>query len=194
VNARNDLIHLELRPPVAADGYPLNKLVAASPPLDTNSVYCNLLQTSQFAETSVAACHKGELVGYISAYIPPSEPDTLFVWQVVVAEQARGQGLAKRMLRYLVDLPACAKLSSLTTTITQDNKASWALFESLGRDFGAAPTNSLLFERDTHFAGQHDGEYLVRIAPLPQVTKPMHFHLDELRSGMRNPCGKRWLD
>ena len=195
MNTRNDLVHLELRPPVTADGHPLNQLVAASPPLDTNSVYCNLLQATHFAETSVAACLDGELVGHVSAYIPPSQPDTLFVWQVVVAEKARGMGLAKRMLRYLVDLPACTELTAMTTTITRDNKASWALFNGLAREFGVAPSDAVLFKRDQHFAGQHDDEYLLRIAPLPQREyKPTHFNIDESRSGMRTPSSKRWID
>jgi L-2,4-diaminobutyric acid acetyltransferase len=180
-----------LRPPVPSDGYTLNQLVAASPPLDGNSVYCNLLQASHFAETSVAATLNDKLVGYISAYIPPNEPGTLFVWQVVVAEEARGQGLAKQMLRWLVDLPACESVVGLSTTITADNAASWALFEGFAREFGIIPAKSVLFQRDKHFGGQHDDEYLLRIAPLPNRHHviPMASSFDGLVGG-----SKRWLD
>src|SRR5690606_9709400 len=58
-----------LRRPRATDGYALNQLVKRCPPLDTNSVYCNLLQCSDFSATGIAAeDSQGELVGFISGY------------------------------------------------------------------------------------------------------------------------------
>ena len=42
------------RMPNAADGPAVSQLIASSPPLDTNSAYCNLLQCTDFAETCVA--------------------------------------------------------------------------------------------------------------------------------------------
>nr|WP_324256866.1 diaminobutyrate acetyltransferase [Cellvibrio fontiphilus] len=195
MNARNDLLwdKLELRHPLPTDGYALNQLVAASPPLDTNSVYCNLLQCQHFADTSVAALLNGKLVGFISAYCPPNDSETLFVWQVVVSEQLRGSGLAKRMLNWLIEQPATEQAQRLTTSITPDNRASWALFESFARDCGAIPVKSMLFESRRHFAGAHDDEYLLQIAPLPnRPGKPMALHLDDLRGSLRS-SSRRWL-
>src|SRR3546814_14681168 len=40
------------RNPVAEDAQAIHDLIAACPPLDTNSLYCNLLQCTQFAERS----------------------------------------------------------------------------------------------------------------------------------------------
>lgn len=197
MNARNDLLldKLELRAPLPSDGHQLNQLVAASPPLDSNSVYCNLLQCLHFADTSVAAVLDGRLVGFISAYCPPNEPETLFVWQVVVAKPMRGSGLAKRMLHWLIEQPGTEQALGLATTITPDNRASWALFESFAQDCDALPVKSVLFQRDRHFAGQHDDEYLLRIAPLPnRPDKSMANHLDDLRSSLRTPGSRRWLD
>lgn len=65
---------ITLRTPVKDDGYRLHQLVAECPPLDPNSIYCNLLQCSHFAETGVAAEKEGDLVGFISGYIPPNSP------------------------------------------------------------------------------------------------------------------------
>lgn len=196
MNARNDLLWdtLELRHPLPTDGYALNQLVAASPPLDINSVYCNLLQCQHFADTSVAALLNGQLVGFISAYCPPNDSETLFVWQVVVSEAMRGSGLAKRMLTWLVDQPGTEKAQRLTTSITPDNHASWALFESFARDCGAIPVKSMMFDRDRHFGGEHNDEYLLQIAPLPnRPDRSMAYHLDDLRAGLR--CSnRRWLD
>lgn len=153
------------RQPTAEDGYVLNQLVENSPPLDPNSVYCNLLQCTHFAETSVAVEENGVLVGFISAYIPPAKPDTVFVWQVVVDKSQRGRGLAKKMLHAIVDRPACSAVSHMETTITPDNEASWALFRSFARDKGTEITDHIWFEKDAHFGGKHDSEALLRIGP-----------------------------
>lgn len=158
---------LRLRAPVAADGPRVTRLIAECPPLDTNSAYCNLLQCSDFADTSILAERDGELLGWISGYRPPSAPDTLFIWQVAVSAKARGMGLAGQMLDALVKRPGLVGATALTTTITADNAASWALFEAFARRHGATLTRAPRFERDEHFGGAHDTEWEARIAPLP---------------------------
>lgn len=196
MNTRNDLFKdkLELRHPRATDGFQLNRMVAASPPLDTNSVYCNLLQCQHFADTSVAAVIDNRLVGFISGYLLPNDPDTLFIWQVVVDEQLRGQGLARRMLNWLVAQSATENARHLITSITPDNQASWRLFEGLARDWQALVTKNMLFESERHFANQHDDEYLLRISPLPDRPQELSNSYSDLRSSLRLPPGRRWLD
>ncbi|WP_236250571.1 diaminobutyrate acetyltransferase [Microbulbifer sp. ALW1] len=154
-----------LRRPVSEDGAAVHQLIGACPPLDTNSLYCNLLQASHFSATSVAAELDGELVGFISGYRIPERPDTLFVWQVAVAEAGRGMGLAGRMLREILGRPACGAVTHLETTITPDNDASWALFRSLARKLDAGCVDSVMFDRERHFKGAHDSEMLLRIGP-----------------------------
>ncbi|GAB3113500.1 diaminobutyrate acetyltransferase [Aestuariicella hydrocarbonica] len=156
---------ITLREPVAEDGMSLHRLVAQCPPLDPNSIYCNLLQTSHFAGTSVAAEMNGELVGFISGYLIPERPDTVFVWQVAVGEAARGQGLAGKMIENILARPACQGVTHLETTITEDNQASWGLFKGAARRLGAELHESVMFGRDAHFQGEHDSEILVRIGP-----------------------------
>lgn len=159
-----------LRAPNAEDAAGLHRLIAECPPLDPNSLYCNLLHCTHFSGTSVAAvCKDGQdqdqLVGFISAYIPPNQPDTLFVWQVAVAKQARGQRLAARMLDAILERPVCRDVRYVDTTITPDNKASWGLFESWARHHDAPTQSQVHFERERHFQGRHDDEYLMRIGP-----------------------------
>ena len=157
---------ITLRTPERRDGAALHKLVAECPPLDQNSIYCNLLQSTHFADTCVAAEQAGSLVGFISAYIVPGRPGTLFVWQVAVGARARGQGLATRMLNHLLSRPACRAVTHLETTVTASNDASWSLFEGFARKHGASLERSTLFARDTDFEGAHESEILARIGPL----------------------------
>ncbi len=161
----SDLENIVFRSPSLEDGMTAFRLVEKCPPLDMNSSYCNLLQCSHFSNTSVAAEMNGEMVGFISGYVIPDRLDTLFVWQVAVAEQARGLGLASRMLSHIIARPNCAKISYLETSITQDNNASWALFKRLASALSADFQSSGWMDKETHFAGLHDSEALVRIGP-----------------------------
>jgi len=158
-----------LRPPTADDGASVFRLIGRCPPLDVNSMYCNLLQCTHFSNTSVAAVHTDNsnevVVGFISAYLIPERNDTLFIWQVAVDERARGMGLAANMLKHILDRPQLSHITHLETTITESNKASWALFERLATSLETRLDKSVMFDRDKHFAGEHDTELLARIGP-----------------------------
>ncbi|WP_336968825.1 diaminobutyrate acetyltransferase [Sphingobium aromaticiconvertens] len=158
---------MKFREPVVLDGPEITALIAACPPLDSNSAYCNLLQCTHFASTCVVAEQAGQIVGWVSGYRPPSEPSHFFVWQVAVARQARGEGLAQRMIAELLSRPSAASVTHLITTVTSDNKASWALFEGFSRRIGADLAKAPLFERDAHFAGAHNTEWQATIGPFP---------------------------
>lgn len=149
----------------------MSRLIASSPPLDTNSAYCNLLQCTDFRETCVLAERGDCLHGWVSAYRPPSSAEQLFVWQVAVDPAARGEGLALKMLDELLARPAAAGASVLSTTITEDNEASWNLFQAFARRHGATLTKAPRFERDAHFGGAHETEWAAHIAPLPLLSK-----------------------
>lgn len=158
-------LQITFRSPTAEDGRRVWELIADCPPLDQNSMYCNLLQCSHFAETCVLAERGGDVVGWVSAYRPPSDPESIFVWQVAVSEKARGEGLGKRMLEHLLSLDSVAGAKTLTTTITKDNAASWGLFSSFAKSRVAPMRDKPLFEKDRHFGGRHDTEHLVTIGP-----------------------------
>jgi len=150
-------------------GYRVNQLVNACPPLDTNSVYCNIIQCDHFADTSVAVTQKDELVGFISGHIKPSQTTTLFIWQVAVSEKARGQNLGVRMMREILARPSCTKVNYLETTVTPENYASTAMFKKLCEELHAGELAiNQSYTRDTHFNGEHETEKLFRIGPFLQ--------------------------
>lgn len=155
-----------LRPPVLEDGIRVFRLIERCPPLDTNSTYCNLLQCSHFSNTSVVAERDNELMGFISGYLVPDRPDTLFVWQVAVAENARGMGLASHMLADILARNEDRRIRYLETTITEDNSASWALFRRLASALSTEFQSSAWLDKQQHFDGQHQSELLVRIGPI----------------------------
>lgn len=156
---------LLFRQPTALDGMTVHKLIENNPPLDTNSVYCNLLQCSHFAPTCVAVELEGEMVAFMSAYVKPGEPDVLFVWQMVVSPAARGQGVAGRMLTHLLARQHLAAIRYIETTISPGNVPSESVFLRFAKTHSTAVNKSTFFSKEDHFHGQHDDEVLYRIGP-----------------------------
>lgn len=161
------------RRPTVTDGRSVHDLVAACPPLDSNSLYLNLLQCTHFAETCVVAelTATKEMSGFVSGYLIPGDPSTLFIWQVAIAESARRRGLAHRMLIELLQRPACAQVRRLQTTITPSNTGSWALFRSLASSLDGAFDERVAFDRELHLDGVHESEILVTIGPFAQPRR-----------------------
>ncbi|RFU13257.1 diaminobutyrate acetyltransferase [Rhodobacteraceae bacterium W635] len=152
-----------LRTPTAEDGADIWELIRDCAPLDENSMYCNLLQADHFRDTCVVAEMDGNVVGWVSAYVMPNDPDTVFVWQVAVSDKARGCGLGLTMLEHLLARPACEGVSRLQTTITADNDASWALFRKFGRLNGEDLNVRAYYTQALHFQERHRTEHMVTI-------------------------------
>ena len=169
--APSNIMGIALSKPSAADGFGVSQLIGRCPPLDTNSTYCNLLQCHHFSETCVIAKKDEEVVGFISAYLRPDRPTTLFVWQVAVDQQVRGQGLAQRMLTNLFSRPLLKDVQFLETTITPDNLASEYLFRRFAQHLDVPIKKSVQYERIAHFGGQHGEEILHRLGPIQNIHK-----------------------
>ncbi|MFA7509229.1 MAG: diaminobutyrate acetyltransferase [Mycolicibacterium vanbaalenii] len=159
-----------LRRPSDRDAIAMHRLVADTRVLDVNSTYTYLLMATDFADTTIVADRDGELCGLITAYHPPVRPEVLFVWQVAVAESARGTGLAGVMLDTLVDRVRRDRHGHPVTveaTVSPDNTASRAFFGAFAKRHG------VLLVEQPHFTsaqldsdGNHEDEPLLRIGPI----------------------------
>lgn len=167
-HADDDYKHtpITLRQPTEDDGSEVWNLIQDIRKLDDNSMYCNLLQCTHFADTCALAVNDGRIVGWMSGYRPPSDPDTLFVWQVAVHPSMRGRGVAKQLIQWVLERPWNADIRHVNSTITSDNKASWALFGAIADLYDAPMDRDPHFERDRHFDGEAPTEHLVQIGPL----------------------------
>lgn len=148
-------------------GSQVHALVARCPPLDANSMYCNILQCDYFAATSCAAISEdGQLVGFVSGYLPLSDNGkTLFIWQVAVDESQRGKGMGIKMIQDILSRDICQSVQTIETTVTESNMASTAMFEKLARLCSSkAIKKHVKYESDKHFNGEHDSEILFHIA------------------------------
>lgn len=156
--------HVAIERPRLADGSALWRIARDSTVLDLNSSYAYVLWARDFAETTAIAKVDGAVAGFVTGYLRPDQPDTLFVWQVAVDEAYRGAGIAGKLLRGLLDRLQANGVRYLETTITSDNEASIRLFSALARDRGTEIVRDKLFTADV-FPDGHDDEDLYRIGP-----------------------------
>lgn len=163
---------LRITRPTPEDASAVHDLIAACPPLDGNSLYANLIQCSHFAATCAVARLDGRIVGWVSGHTPPGRDDTYFLWQVAIHPDMRGTGLGRRLLADILNRPETARARFLETSITKSNDASWGLFRSIAGWLKAPMRDAPWFDRDQHFAGRHDTEFLVTIGPFAAPPPP----------------------
>lgn len=159
-----------IRRPNVRDGADVWRLARDSGSLDLNSPYCYLLWCTHHAATSRVARQDDRCVGFLVGYEPPTDPGCYFVWQIAVAADARGQGLARRMIDDVLD-ERPGRYTHLAASFTPDNEASQRLFRGLVRKRLTAAEESLQFAADA-FPEPHEAEYLIRIGPFAAPAAP----------------------
>ncbi|MFE5591685.1 diaminobutyrate acetyltransferase [Streptomyces sp. NPDC056549] len=155
-------------PAEIADGAELWRIARGSGELDLNSPYSYLLWCRDFADTTaVARDSSGRPVGFVTGYLRPEAPGTLFVWQVAVEGSHRGTGVAGTLLDALSARVAAEHgLDRVEATVTPGNQASDRLFRSYARRHGADLTREVLFPSASFPGSGHEAEVLYGIGPL----------------------------
>jgi L-2,4-diaminobutyric acid acetyltransferase len=161
------------RHPEIRDGLSIWRLIQEAGTLDLNSTYAYLMVCRDFSETCIVAEHDGHVVGFVTGYRPPRKQDTVFVWQIGVAPNARGRRLASEVLDRLIASEACKGVRYLDTNVTPSNEASRALFGSLARRLNAPIEELEGFESSLFPEPSHEPERLLRIGPFrpPKETQ-----------------------
>jgi L-2,4-diaminobutyric acid acetyltransferase len=160
---------LTIRKPDLNDGESIYFLVARCPPLELNSVYSYLLVCSHFDQTSAVCKFKGDIVGFTSGYIHPYRDDTLFIWQIAVHDQMRGNGIAKEMLSNILNRRGLGDIRYLETTVTSDNDSSRSLFYSLADQLNAQVNEESYFTEEVFKESRHPEEFIIRIGPFNET-------------------------
>ncbi len=152
-----------LRLPVPEDAEKLSTITPQTGQDLAGDLIGELAEFDCYRKTSVVAELDGQPVGVALAYIPPYDPETLFIWQLTLAEHEQDKGLASLMLGQLIRREACVGVTRVQTTISADNEPAWSLFRRFARwqrsrlDIRPFITQAL----DPH--RRHEGENMVTI-------------------------------
>lgn len=161
------------RAALVEDAAAIWRLVRDSAELDLNSPYAYLLLCRHHSRTCLVAQAAGQVVGFVTAYVPPATPDVLFVWQIGVAASHRRRGLARRLVHRLLE--RCPEIRMMELTVAPSNSRSLGLFRSVADDLGVdfAVVEGFSADDFPAEASAHEQEDIIRIGPLaPPPSRP----------------------
>lgn len=148
--------------PTLADAAVMWQLAKESGNLDVNSSYAYVLFCDHFAATSAVARLDGEVIGFVTGFVPPREPSTVLIWQVAVAAEHRGEGVGLALLDAVID--NAGPFRWLKTTIGRSNHASRALFAALADRRQTTCSRTFGYSSDL-FPDSHEAEDRCTIGP-----------------------------
>lgn len=164
---------LRVREARPEDGAQLWRLVKESESLELNSGYSYVMMSRFFSDSCLVAEEDDQVIGFVAAFVPPSDPDAVFVWQIGVDRGHRGRGLAGRLLLELLKTERCRPLKRLIATVSPDNKPSMALFRSLARRLDTGFDQRPFFPGEVFPEPGHEPEHLVEVGPLALTSQPV---------------------
>lgn len=152
-----------LRKPDKNDSKEIFQLIKSVGTLDLNSQYLYLLQTTHFQNTCSVAIYNKKIVGFVSGYIIPDDKETLFIWQVAVSNEVRGQNLAMKIILDIFNKNNTSNnIKYILSTVSQSNKASQRVFEKIANKLNTKIENKTLFSIDDFFdAHEEEIQYLI---------------------------------
>ncbi|WP_233531069.1 diaminobutyrate acetyltransferase [Paenibacillus alkalitolerans] len=157
---------LRIRKPDETDGAGIWELVRNSGTLDVNSAYCYLMLGKYYNDTCAIAEIGGRPVGFVTGFRAPSRPDTWFVWQIAVDKEARGKGIARKLLDHVLERAENRDLQYIEATISPSNERSQSLFLGFARDRNVECRIADGFASQLFPGGAHEDEMLFRIGPI----------------------------
>lgn len=159
------------RIPRPEDGFAVWELVRDTPGLDTNSPYAYVLWFRDFADCSLLATIDDEVVGFLTGYRRPDEPDTYFVWQTAASPRHGVPFLGIKLFEAAAEYQRVNGARFVEATVSADNKAILMVLKQYARKCKAEITDHVLFPAELMGDGHHD-EVLYRIGPLPSPAQP----------------------
>ncbi|MFE6623920.1 diaminobutyrate acetyltransferase [Streptomyces sp. NPDC057740] len=153
------------RAPVPEDGPAVWKLVENTPGLDSNSLYYYTLWFRDFADGSLVTTVNDELVGFLTGYRRPDEPDTYFVWQTAVNSRHGIPFLGVKLFQAAADQQVAKGVRYVEATVSAENKSIIMVLKQFAKKYSAPIETRVLFPSSL-FADSHHDEVLYRIGPL----------------------------
>lgn len=94
---------VEIQPPTLEAAQIMFDIACNSDAVDTYPEYFYLTMYRDFAATSLIAQEQSRPIAYAIAYAKHEDPGVLFIWQIAAVTKSRSRGIARRLIRALID-------------------------------------------------------------------------------------------
>jgi L-2,4-diaminobutyric acid acetyltransferase len=108
--------------------------------------------------------YRGEITGFVSGYLLPQNPNILFIWQVGVDTSMQGKGLAKKMIRFLIERQS--GIDTVHTTVSPSNIPSNRLFDAIAKEYDTTIEHQTFLSEEDFEAGHE--EEILKIIPIKE--------------------------
>jgi L-2,4-diaminobutyric acid acetyltransferase len=142
------------------------KMVDESEELDNNSPYYYALWFRDFAATSMVATVDDEVVGFVTGYLRPDEPDTYMVWQEAAKSRHGIPMLGVKLFERAADQAVARGAKYIEATVSAENKAIIMVLKKYAKRHSAQIDTRVLFPASSFPGGDHHDEVLYRIGPV----------------------------
>ncbi len=130
--------NLTIRPMRTEDVAAVQAFVSTCPPLGVHTAFTYWVLSQYSSTFSFVAESDGRLCGLLTALATDRLDPGLYLWQLGVSEELRGQGVAGRLLSQLAQAMPPAGVTSFDVSISPENEASRRTFQGFARTVGAA--------------------------------------------------------
>jgi L-2,4-diaminobutyric acid acetyltransferase len=155
----------DYRTPRVEDAQAMWQMVHDSDELDDNSPYCYALWWRDFAGTSLVASLGDEVVGFLTGYFRPEQPDTYLVWQEAAKPRHGIPMLGVQLFERAADRAVTNGARYIEATVSADDKAITMVLKKCAKRYGPPVRTEALFPASL-FPEEHHDEVLYRIGPI----------------------------
>lgn len=114
----------------------IRKFVKRSKPLDLHTVFTYWTLFKYFGDTCFVLEKEGRIIGFISSLLSSNQPDTLYLWQIGIDPDYRGNRYAEILLKRVVEAARAKDCKGLQVTIAHENRSSYRLFSRFALEQG----------------------------------------------------------
>ena len=121
-----------------ADVDEIRKFVKCSKPLDLHTAFTYWTLFKYFGDTCFVLEKEGRIIGFISGLLSSSQHGILYLWQIGIDPDDRGNRYAEILLKRMVEAARAKDCNGLQVTIAPENRSSYRLFSRFALEQGLA--------------------------------------------------------
>jgi L-2,4-diaminobutyric acid acetyltransferase len=127
---------LNLRSCTADDVDDVRQFVASCAPLEVHTAFTYWVTFEHWGDICFVLLEDGRIAGYVSAIGSDRHRETIYLWQIGVAEKLRHQGVAQHLISAVSSAAVAKGYKTAQVSIANDNEASRKAFEHYAANTG----------------------------------------------------------